>query len=99
MPDHARNNSFRVEEATIDELHQAIRDGRTTCVDVVKQYIARARAYNGSCSLLVTESGIGAPADVQRMAASGVSAYLVGSTFMSAPDPGAELARLFATAP
>ena len=38
---------FRVEEATIDELHQAIRDGRTTCVDVVKQYIARARAFNG----------------------------------------------------
>jgi amidase len=48
---------FRVEEATIDELHQAIRDGRTTCVEVVRQYIARARAYNGPSSLLVTADG------------------------------------------
>ncbi len=48
---------FRVEEATIDELHAAIRDGRTTCVDVVRQYIARVRAYNGVASMLVTEDG------------------------------------------
>ena len=49
--------AFRVEEATIAELHQAIRDGRATCIDVVKQYIARARAYNGPSSLLVTKDG------------------------------------------
>ncbi|MGH7061358.1 MAG: hypothetical protein ACREFH_13295, partial [Stellaceae bacterium] len=48
---------FRVEEATIDELHQAIRDGRTSCVDVVRQYLARARAFNGVASLLVTPDG------------------------------------------
>jgi Asp-tRNA(Asn)/Glu-tRNA(Gln) amidotransferase A subunit family amidase len=48
---------FRVEEATIAELQQAIRDGRTTCVEAVKQYLARARAYNGPSSLLVTEDG------------------------------------------
>ncbi|MEK7877326.1 MAG: amidase family protein, partial [Pseudomonadota bacterium] len=46
-----------VEEATIAELHQAIREGRTTCVDVVKQYIGRVRAYNGVASMLVTEDG------------------------------------------
>ena len=46
--------------------------------------------------LLVTESGIVAPADVQRMRASGVHAFLVGETFMRAADPGVELARLFA---
>ena len=45
--------------------------------------------------LVVTESGIGAPADVARMKASKVSAYLVGSAFMSAPDPGIELERVF----
>lgn len=45
--------------------------------------------------LLVTESGISSPEDVDRLAAFGVSAYLVGSTFMAAPDPGAELRRLF----
>src|SRR5688572_12785915 len=52
---------FRVEEATIAELHQAIRDGRTTCVDVVKQYIERVRAYNGVASMLVTEEGARIP--------------------------------------
>jgi len=48
---------FRLEEATIDELHAAIRAGQTNCVAVVQHYIARARAYNGVASLLVTEDG------------------------------------------
>jgi amidase len=48
---------FRVEEATIADLHQAIKDGRTTCVDVVRQYIARVRAFNGVSSALVTADG------------------------------------------
>ena len=38
---------FRLEEATIDELHQAINVGRTTCVAVVQHYLDRVRAYNG----------------------------------------------------
>jgi indole-3-glycerol phosphate synthase len=46
--------------------------------------------------LLVTESGIAAPADVRRMRESGVNAFLVGEAFMRAPDPGAALATLFA---
>jgi indole-3-glycerol phosphate synthase len=46
--------------------------------------------------LVITESGILAPADVQRMRAAQVHAFLVGEAFMRAPDPGAELARLFA---
>jgi indole-3-glycerol phosphate synthase len=45
--------------------------------------------------LVVTESGIGEPADVARLKAAKVSAYLVGSAFMSAPDPGMELKRVF----
>ncbi|MFL5269915.1 MAG: amidase family protein, partial [Stellaceae bacterium] len=48
---------FRLEEATIDELHEAIKAGLTTCVAVVQHYIERARAYNGVCSALVTEDG------------------------------------------
>ncbi|HVX04563.1 MAG TPA: indole-3-glycerol phosphate synthase TrpC [Rhodanobacteraceae bacterium] len=48
--------------------------------------------------LLVTESGIATRDDVERMRAAGVAAFLVGETFMRAPDPGAELARLFAGA-
>ncbi|MDE1999245.1 MAG: indole-3-glycerol phosphate synthase TrpC [Burkholderiales bacterium] len=46
--------------------------------------------------LLVTESGILAPSDVQRMRAANVHAFLVGEAFMRAPDPGAALAELFA---
>ncbi len=46
--------------------------------------------------LLVTESGIHTAADVLRMRAAGVHAFLVGEAFMRADDPGAELARLFA---
>lgn len=47
---------------------------------------------------LVTESGILSAADVARMRAAGVDAFLVGEAFMRAPDPGAELARLFGNA-
>jgi indole-3-glycerol phosphate synthase len=45
--------------------------------------------------LVITESGILAPADVATMRAAGVHAFLVGEAFMRAADPGAELARLF----
>ena len=50
----------------------------------------------GSERIVVTESGILSPADVARMRAAGVNAFLVGEAFMRAPDPGLELARLFA---
>jgi amidase len=53
----AGDRPFRLEEATIDDLHRAIRSGATTCVEVVQQYIDRARAYNGVCSVLMTEDG------------------------------------------
>ncbi|NYE64152.1 indole-3-glycerol phosphate synthase [Duganella sp. 1224] len=45
--------------------------------------------------LVITESGILAPADVKTMRDANVHAFLVGEAFMRAPDPGAELARLF----
>lgn len=45
--------------------------------------------------LLVTESGIATREDVARMRSNDVHAFLVGESFMRAPDPGAELARLF----
>jgi indole-3-glycerol phosphate synthase len=45
--------------------------------------------------LLVTESGILAAADVERMRDAGVHAFLVGEAFMRAPDPGVALAELF----
>ena len=47
--------------------------------------------------IAITESGILAPADVALMREHGVNAFLVGEAFMRADDPGAELARLFAS--
>jgi len=49
----------------------------------------------GPDRIVVTESGILSRADVARMRAAGVNAFLVGEAFMRADDPGAELARLF----
>ena len=46
--------------------------------------------------LLVTESGILARADVQRMRSADVHAFLVGEASMRAPDPGQALRELFA---
>jgi len=46
--------------------------------------------------LLVTESGILVRPDVQKMRAANVHAFLVGETFMRAPEPGVALAELFA---
>ncbi len=45
--------------------------------------------------VLVTESGIHSRADVQRMRAAGVHAFLVGEAFMRAPEPGQALKDLF----
>lgn len=49
--------------------------------------------------LLVTESGIATTADVHRMRAAGVQAFLVGEAFMREADPGVALAGLFARSP
>ena len=46
--------------------------------------------------IVVTESGIFTPQDVARMRDNGVHAFLVGEAFMRAPEPGLELARVFA---
>jgi Asp-tRNA(Asn)/Glu-tRNA(Gln) amidotransferase A subunit family amidase len=54
-------SSFRLEEATIAELHRAICAGETTCVEVVRHYLARVRAFNGVASALVTEDGAPVP--------------------------------------
>ena len=55
------NEAFRLEEATIGELHAAIRAGRTTCKATVEHYLARVRAFNGVASMLVTADGAPVP--------------------------------------
>jgi indole-3-glycerol phosphate synthase len=48
--------------------------------------------------IVITESGILAPADVTLMRTHQVHAFLVGEAFMRAANPGVELARLFGVA-
>lgn len=48
---------FQLEEATITQLHDAIRAGETTCLKVVEHYLARVRSFNGVASKLVTKDG------------------------------------------
>ncbi len=45
--------------------------------------------------IVVTESGIHAPADVARMQQRGVNVFLVGEAFMKASEPGTKLTDLF----
>lgn len=47
--------------------------------------------------VLISESGIVTSADVVRLRAAGIHAFLVGETFMRAADPGDALAAMFAT--
>jgi amidase len=98
--------AFRVEEATVDDLHRAIRAGRTTCVTVVEQYLARARAYNGVASLLVTEDGARVPAAVGTVRAGAPLAFpgesVSAATFLPDLDayrgPPLEFGRMEPTA-
>jgi len=45
--------------------------------------------------IVITESGIHTPADVERMRSHGVNGFLVGEAFMRAPEPGNKLSELF----
>ncbi|MGH9563068.1 MAG: amidase family protein, partial [Terracidiphilus sp.] len=53
----AQQSQFHVEEASITDIQKAIQSGQTTCEDVVRAYLARARAYNGMCTALLTKDG------------------------------------------
>jgi len=53
---------FQIEEATISDVHRAIKAGQMTCHGLVQTYISRAKAYNGVSNQLVTEDGAPIPA-------------------------------------
>lgn len=54
----AQTRSFRVEEASIADLHKAIQRGQATCRQIVQAYVDRVRAYNNACTALVTKDGL-----------------------------------------
>ena len=60
-PTGALDQPFCLEEATIDQLHAAIRAGKITCVGAVRHYLKRVHAFNGPASMLVTQDGAPIP--------------------------------------
>ena len=58
---HAQQSRFHLQEATIDDVHRAIRSGQITCQGLVRLYLNRAKAYNGVSNMLVTKDGAAIP--------------------------------------
>ncbi len=58
---HTQQAPFRLEEATIADVHRAIQGGQLTCLALVQAYVDRARAYNGASNRLVTRDGAPIP--------------------------------------
>jgi len=53
---------FQLQEATIDDIHAAIRSGEMSCKQIIEAYLARAKTYNvAACSRLVTADGAKVP--------------------------------------
>jgi Asp-tRNA(Asn)/Glu-tRNA(Gln) amidotransferase A subunit family amidase len=52
-----RAPKFELVEASIADVHRAIEHGQVTCQQIVQGYIDRAKAYNGTCTALVTADG------------------------------------------
>jgi indole-3-glycerol phosphate synthase len=71
------------------------RNLRTFAVDLDRAIELRRRLPAGC--LAVAESGIGSRADVERLAAAGFDAFLVGESLLLADDPAAKLRELLGT--
>lgn len=56
-PAYAQTSGFKIEEASITDIQDAIRTGQTTCRGVVQAYLDRTKAYNGVCTALLTMDG------------------------------------------
>ena len=69
------------------------RDLRTfeTRLETTLELLPRA----GEGRIVISESGIGSKEDVARLRRAGVQGFLVGESFMRAPDPGSALQSIF----
>lgn len=70
------------------------RNLRTFEVDI--STTARLRQMVDNSRIIVAESGISSSAEVATLRGQGVHSFLVGETFMRAPEPGLALQQLFA---
>ena len=78
---------FGVEEASITDIQNAIRAGRTSCGQVVQMYLDRAKAYNGVCTELVTKDGAPIPASTGMVRAGAPIQYPTKTVPASAVFP------------
>src|SRR5258708_30202303 len=46
---HGSWGRFEIEEATISDIQDAILERKVTATDVVRMYLERIKAYNGTC--------------------------------------------------
>ncbi|MEO5824038.1 MAG: amidase family protein [Vicinamibacteraceae bacterium] len=103
---HAQQPAFSVEEISIAGIHQAIQQGRTTCVGVVQAYLSRAKAYNGVSNYLVTADGSDIPKPAGQVRAGAPLAFptrtiAIGTVlpdFSEYKGPPIEFGRMEATA-
>lgn len=104
--DHARESGMDVlvevhDEAEMERALQLDHDllgVNNRNLNTFETSLATSERLKGMASdgqLLVTESGIKTAADVKRMQASGINAFLVGEAFMREDDPGSALKRMF----
>ena len=48
---NTRKDNFKLEESTITQIHQAMKAGQLTCVQLVESYLKRIEAYDKSANL------------------------------------------------
>ena len=70
-----QQEQFHIEEASINDIQNAIRSGQTTCEGVVRAYLRRAKAYNGACTALLTKDGTQIPQAAGMMRAGSLLKY------------------------
>ena len=69
------HHPFHLLEASIADIHRAIQERVVTCHDIVKAYVARAVAYDGPCTRLVTADGQPVPETTGYVRAGAPIAY------------------------
>jgi indole-3-glycerol phosphate synthase len=94
---HSSRELAEARDAGADLIGVNSRDLRTLAVDVRVCEALIAEAPPGA--LMVAESGIRGRDDIDRLAARGYRAFLIGERLMTDPDPGAALSGLLGPAP
>lgn len=71
----ACGQQFHIEEKSITDIQRGIQSGQTSCKQVVQAYIARAKAYNGACTALLTKDGAPIPPSTGMVRAGALLKY------------------------